>query len=257
MYSKLYKSIFDGSLYGQFEALTTFMAMLALADRHGEVDAAPAKIAGCLGCDISLVQEGIKQLEAPDPYSRTPLEDGKRLIPLKDDIGNDRVFGWKIVNYEKYRSIRNEEERRAYKREWDRKNRSKKTNPTKSDRDRPETTYTEAKAEADPLDQNTLVETKVSTCPIQKIIDLYHEKLPELPKVKKRTKTRDGYIKQRWREDLPKLDNWDNFFTHVRQSKFLMGKTQGSNGKPPFIADLEWLTKPANFAKIAEGKYVR
>jgi len=154
MYSKLYRSIFDGSLYGQFESLTTFMAMLALADRHGEVDASPAKIAGCLGCELDFVLKGIEQLEAPDPYSRTPLEDGKRLIPLKDDAGNNRIFGWKIVNYEKYRSIRNEEERRAYKREWDRKNRSRDSNPTNSDRARPETTYTEAEAEADTKDQN-------------------------------------------------------------------------------------------------------
>ncbi len=148
MYSKLYRTIFDGSLYGQFEALTVFMAMLALADRHGEVDAAPAKIAGCLGCDIKFVHDGITSLRAPDPYSRTPIEEGRRIIPLVDDEGNSRPFGWKIVNYEKYRSIRNEEERRAYKRDWDRTHRGKSV-PTKSDRARPEPTYTEAEAEAE------------------------------------------------------------------------------------------------------------
>ena len=140
MYSKLYRTIFDGSLYGQFEALTVFMTMLALADRHGEVDAAPTKIAGCLGCPINFVRKGIISLEAPDPYSRTPAEEGRRIIPLINDEGEKRPFGWKIVNYEKYRAIRNEEERRAYKRDWDRKHR-KVSEPTVI---RPNPTYTEA-----------------------------------------------------------------------------------------------------------------
>jgi len=149
MYSKLYKTIFDGSLYGQFEGLTVFMAMLALADRHGEVDVAPAKIAGCLGCDLEFVLKGISYLEAPDPQSRTPAEEGRRILPLLNDENDSRPFGWKIVNYDKYRAIRNEDERREYKRNWDRKHRTKKRpNPTKSDRARPKTTYTEAEADA-------------------------------------------------------------------------------------------------------------
>ncbi len=148
MYSKLYKTIFDGSLYGQFEGLTVFMAMLALSNRHGEVDAAYAKIAGCLGCPIDFVKKGIKFLEAPDPESRTPAFEGRRIIPLVNDEGKNRPFGWQIVNYDKYRQIRNEEERRAYKKNWDRTHRKvKKSVPTKSDQARPDTTYTEAEAD--------------------------------------------------------------------------------------------------------------
>ena len=149
MYSKLYRTIFDGTLYGQFEALTVFMAMLALSNQHGEVDAAPAKIAGCLGTSLDFVLKGIKQLESPDPHSRTPALEGRRLIPLLDDEGNDRAFGWTIVNYAKYRAIRNEEERREYKRNWDREHRSKSRNPTKSDQ--PDTTrpHTEADTEVE------------------------------------------------------------------------------------------------------------
>ena len=146
VYTKLYKSIFDGSLYGQFEPLTTFMAMLALANQHGEVDASPARIAGSLGCKLDFVERGIKSLEAPDLHSRTPDHDGRRIMRLKNEDGKDRPFGWRIVNYAKYRAIRNEEERRAYKREWDRENRSRNpTNPTGPDRKR---THTEGEEEA-------------------------------------------------------------------------------------------------------------
>lgn len=94
--------------------------------------------------------------------------------------------------------------------------------------------------------------------PVQKIVDAYHESLPTLPRVAKLTTTRRGYIQQRWREgDLPDLETWGKFFGYVGESDFLMGRAQGTNGKPPFRADLEWLTKPANYAKIAEGKYHR
>lgn len=94
-------------------------------------------------------------------------------------------------------------------------------------------------------------------CPAQRIVDLYHEKLPELPRCEKLTPTRRGYLRQRWREDLETLEDWAAFFADVRKSDFLMGKKPGRDGRPPFRADLEWLTRPANYAKFIEGKYHR
>ena len=96
---------------------------------------------------------------------------------------------------------------------------------------------------------------KKSSCPTEKILDLYHEILPELPQCLKLTPARRGYIQQRWREDLPELEHWRNFFAYVRQSPFLMGKVESTNGRRPFVASLEWITKPANFAKIKEETY--
>jgi hypothetical protein len=91
--------------------------------------------------------------------------------------------------------------------------------------------------------------------PIQAIVAMYHAKLPSLRRCEKVTPARAGYIRQRWREDLTTLEAWENYLDYVGQSPFLMGRTQGSNGKPPFVADIEFLTKPASFTKIAEGKY--
>jgi hypothetical protein len=48
---------------------------------------------------------------------------------------------------------------------------------------------------------------------------------------------------------------WRNFFGHVRESRFLSGMTSGSDGRPPFIADFEWLIRPENHLKVREGKY--
>ena len=92
-------------------------------------------------------------------------------------------------------------------------------------------------------------------CPAGKIVDLWHELMPELAKVNKLTATRRGYLNQRWREDLPDLNHWRNFFLHIRQSPFLMGKVAGNAGKRPFRATLDWVTRPNNFAAISEEKY--
>ena len=101
-----------------------------------------------------------------------------------------------------------------------------------------------------------LIETpkKTQAVPYQKIVDLYHEMLPDCPSVRLLTDSRKASIRQRWMKELDDLDSWKNYFEHVSKSKFLIGKVE-SNGRKPFVADLEWLCKPNNLAKIAEGKY--
>jgi hypothetical protein len=94
-------------------------------------------------------------------------------------------------------------------------------------------------------------------CPHENIIALYHETLPMCPRVIIWGKTRRGYLKQRWR-DNPKhqtLNWWKDYFHHVKQSSFLTGQVPGREGKPAFLADLEWLVRPNNFIKVIEGKY--
>lgn len=89
-------------------------------------------------------------------------------------------------------------------------------------------------------------------CPHQKIIDLYHEALPELRRVREWTKARQQYLQARWREEPERqsLDWWREFFAYLRRSEFLMGRTEN-----PFRPDLEWIVRPSNFVKIIEGKY--
>jgi hypothetical protein len=50
------------------------------------------------------------------------------------------------------------------------------------------------------------------------------------------------------------LEWWAGFFQHINKSKFLTGKVNSKDGRA-FVADLEWIIKPSNFAKIIEGKY--
>jgi hypothetical protein len=96
------------------------------------------------------------------------------------------------------------------------------------------------------------------TVEFAKVVELYHEVLtPPLPRVEKLTDKRKGQIRQRWEQDLPSVEAWRNFFDDVAASAFLMGRVPGNNGRPPFRADLEWITNSTNFTAIAEGKYHR
>jgi hypothetical protein len=107
---------------------------------------------------------------------------------------------------------------------------------------------------------------KLPACQHQPVIDLYHQQLPTLRRVEVWNATRQAYLRQRWREvaaelgkDKPTsasavLDWFNDFFGHIQKSRFLVGKVNGKDGRA-FTADLEWILKPSNFAKIVEGKY--
>jgi len=89
-------------------------------------------------------------------------------------------------------------------------------------------------------------------CPHQEIIAIYHEILPELPRVAKWTETRRKHLGCRWREDPERqnLDWWRNFFHGVRKCGHLMGHNERG-----WRADLPWMLKPEKFLGIIEGKY--
>lgn len=98
--------------------------------------------------------------------------------------------------------------------------------------------------------------TSSENVPYGRIVDLYHELLPELPRVVKLTEARKAQIRQRWKgKDAEDLDDWRNYFLLVKESRFLTGLAAPSNGRKVFRADLEWLVKEANFTKVLEGRY--
>lgn len=103
-------------------------------------------------------------------------------------------------------------------------------------------------------------------CQHEEVINLYHQHLPTLRRVEIWNDTRKGFLRQRWREvaeELSKekqikpqdvLDWFAEFFQHISTSKFLTGRVNDKSGRS-FAADLEWILRPSNFAKIIEGKY--
>lgn len=97
---------------------------------------------------------------------------------------------------------------------------------------------TSASADADPL-----------LCPVEEIIALYHEAMPDNPRVKVATQARRSAIKARWREasrlackpfgyasQADGLAAWRAFFEICGDSAFLTGKSEPRPGRPAFIA---------------------
>lgn len=112
--------------------------------------------------------------------------------------------------------------------------------------------------------------TTQPVCPADSIVALYHEVLPDNPRCKVLSAARRAAIRARWKE-AAKLDcepfgynnraeglaAWRRFFEVCAESDFLTGRAPGLPGKPPFIADIDFLMSPSGFAKTLENKYHR
>jgi len=96
---------------------------------------------------------------------------------------------------------------------------------------------------------------KRSPCPYNEIVNLYHKILPELPSIVVLTDKRKRALKARWGNGMYGMENWDLYFNHVRESKFLMGKVDPWGGRKQFIADFDFLIRESTTVKTQEGKY--
>lgn len=88
-----------------------------------QVDLNPQLLAFILGEEQEVIEDVIEKLCAPDPKSRTPDEDGRRLIKVGQ-------FTYQVVNGAKYISMRNDEDRRRANRLAKRKERAGKNDET-------------------------------------------------------------------------------------------------------------------------------
>ena len=112
VYAKLFTSIYQGTLRGNSHGLLVFTNLLAHCDKHGDVDMHPRAIAEEVGLTVEQVRAALLILESPDDESRSPEEQGRRIV-RKD---GHRDWGWNVVNYLKYRAIRDEDDRREQNR---------------------------------------------------------------------------------------------------------------------------------------------
>lgn len=107
-------------------------------------------------------------------------------------------------------------------------------------------------------------------CPVEEIVALYHEGMPNNPRCKVLNPARRGMIKARWLEASrlscapfgyrtrpDGLVAWRTFFEICNESLFLTGRAPPQPGKPPFMADIDFLMSPSGFAKCLENKYHR
>lgn len=108
MYAKVFSSLFDGSLRGQSDQQLVFIYLMTHCDSEGFVDIIHGRIADDTGLPLERVKNALAVLEAPDPLSRSKVDDGRRIRRI--DEGRD--WGWKVVNYMQYRNMMSQEHRR-------------------------------------------------------------------------------------------------------------------------------------------------
>jgi len=97
-------------------------------------------------------------------------------------------------------------------------------------------------------DQKLSCHQQAEDVPVDEIFDTYERVLPNKPRVRLRDDARRKAVRSLWRKDkkFQSVDFWERYFTVVRDSKFL------SENK---TLAFDWLMKPANFKKVAEGNY--
>jgi len=142
-FTKLFSSITASTIWCEDSDIrVVWITMLAMCDKNGRVFASIPGLAKYASVPIENAEKALKKFMSPDPYSRTKDHEGRRIEEIEG--------GWRLLNHGKYRAIRNEEERRAYKTEKQREYRNKNKNVDNVDRSGPQKTHTDAYTYTDP-----------------------------------------------------------------------------------------------------------
>jgi len=257
MYGKIFESMYDGTLAANWEALVTFQQLIVLADEVGVVDMTSHVLSSRTGIPVEIIEKGLELLEADDSYSRTPEQNGKRIERLDDH----RPWGWKIVNYMKYRQLSSREDKKQADRERIRNKRGTAKNGDVAtcrnvSRDVADVAHTDTDTDTDKTEHTSSCDAaetaKTISCPHQKIVDLYHKNCPDLPRVR----TWEGNRKQNLRQRFMVRDNlewWEWFFQVINTLDFHNGRTEGNTWR----ANLDWIVKHSNFQKLVDICYER
>jgi hypothetical protein len=109
MYGKYFASTFSGSMYGAGTDVFAVWGYVIAHVSNASVELNPRALADLLGATEAEILAAIEWLENPDPRSRNPAEEGRRLI-------YEGGFQYRVVSHEIYRSIKHEDDRREYNR---------------------------------------------------------------------------------------------------------------------------------------------
>ena len=102
-YTKLFSSIITSTIWMEDDKTRIlWITLLAMADQHGEVYSSVPGLARVSGMTVDQAVQSLDKLLAPDPYSRTPDYEGRRIAPIDG--------GWEILNHGKYRLLASRED---------------------------------------------------------------------------------------------------------------------------------------------------
>lgn len=96
---------------------------------------------------------------------------------------------------------------------------------------------------------------KAPSCPVEKIVQAYHDSLPMLARVRTMSPATRVKLVNAWKADPQRQDVtwWVSYFRYVAEKcPFLIGRAGGDR---PFSADFTWLVGPTNMEKVVNGRY--
>ena len=95
-YTKVFNSIITSTIWQEdSDTKVVWVTLLALADKDGVADATIPGLANLAGVPLAKTIKAIKKFLAPDPYSRTKTDGGRRMIEVES--------GWLLLNHAAYR----------------------------------------------------------------------------------------------------------------------------------------------------------
>jgi hypothetical protein len=104
-FTKLFGSIIASTIWDADDhTRIVWITMLALADQYGRVEASVPGLAHQARVSVEETRDALEILESPDPDSRTPDHEGRRIAKMEG--------GWRLLNYGKYREKQDEEAQR-------------------------------------------------------------------------------------------------------------------------------------------------
>jgi hypothetical protein len=117
-FTKLFSSITDSTIWAEdSDTRVVWVTMLAMAERDGFVPASIPGIANRARVSIATAEAAIAKFMAPDPYSRSKEHDGRRV--------EEAERGFQLLNYAKFRDMRDQENRRETNRKAQKEHRAR------------------------------------------------------------------------------------------------------------------------------------
>lgn len=105
-YTKLFSSIVTSTIWTEdADTCKIWVTMLAIANKHGEVQASIPGLAQIAGMGLEATELAIEKFLAPDKYSRTSDDEGRRIEKIDG--------GWLLLNHAKYRAMASKDEEKT------------------------------------------------------------------------------------------------------------------------------------------------
>ncbi len=272
-YTKLFSTIATSTIWSEpLATRVVWITMLATADRCGEVQASVPGLARLANVSMDECVAALATFLAPDPYSRTPDNEGRR-IEVVDG-------GWRLLNHSKYRAKLDADDRRERKAKWMAESRAKAKKSTdqpadnsgqKSPQESTASTggqsghITDAPTDA-PTEKKEiqgaspdgealpLTAERQSAIPYQAIVHTYNATMVNLPKVREISADRKTAMRKAWMtsDQRQSVEFWRAYFEECAAEPFTNGTGPYTGEHANWRPDFDYLMRGKVITRIFE-----